>query len=844
MAGAQNGGDDGGGGGGGGAATAAAAAAGNGAAAAASANSTVKAEAAEEAERTTTATPPPPRRTPAKNGGSSVALAAALGQQPVEYDGSLLRSTAAVASVRSIIAEEEEEGLALDSATSERVQQQRQRSLRAHEAAAGGAGAAPSSSDGGGRPTIYGVPRSAETRGRFPDAGSTLGPFFCLGQIGKGTFSSVHKCINMAYREETYRRDAEREADSNDNDGAARRSTASSSGKRRPDPPRLVAAKVELAAFAQSGVLDSEATILDFLHRSLPPNTVPVYMGHYRSASAVAPPPSPADARSEAGGPDGGQQPPGVAAAALVMEYLPGEDMNQLRERVTAGGKSRRVALEDAVTLAADVMLPLLRSMHRVGIVHRDVKPSNCVLRSSGDGGVPDFCLVDFGLSKSIVVPEDNPYADRAHYFEGTHWLRPKNYSGRACFRQERKNAEFRGTSMYAGLFVHQLRDYCPRDDMYSLLYVFCDLVSGGLPWMSYAANRDRAKCQELKELVHGIKNPLDDETEWLLQGDEYHLAKYREKERQEKTSNTPSRDLPQPLALSRDSRKVGLLRTAFDHLSKLNFWDLPDYDLIENCIRGFEEGKSLGLPPVPRIDFQVPARLSERWRSNLLGANRNIPKCSLPEDTDPLDEDIFDDFEGDDEESSGTASEGDVLSVLPVELRFRISQMDFHAKRPWCVPDPVALRDWLKVVLPVLYGEWNTRKYEGRFRTSSDGLKRELYLRVLKSCRDWAKKFGGFHALSFHPYLTGGESTRGSSTIISNGVSDGGAKKRSLQATEAGQPESSKRIKATPSSDKGGDTESSYLSMVSQALYGLEESINDEESKKPAAQASRISFS
>ena len=26
--------------------------------------------------------------------------------------------------------------------------------------------------------------------------GSTLGPYFCLGQLGKGTFSSVHKCVN------------------------------------------------------------------------------------------------------------------------------------------------------------------------------------------------------------------------------------------------------------------------------------------------------------------------------------------------------------------------------------------------------------------------------------------------------------------------------------------------------------------------------------------------------------------------------------------------------------------------------------------------------------------------
>ncbi|EEC50328.1 predicted protein, partial [Phaeodactylum tricornutum CCAP 1055/1] len=102
------------------------------------------------------------------------------------------------------------------------------------------------------------------------------------------------------------------------------------------------------------------------------------------------------------------------------------------------------------VYLAADVMLPLLQRMHEAGVVHRDVKPSNCV-RSTGER---DFCIVDFGLSKSA-----------------------------GFYRLEREKAEFRGTSMYASLRVHQGKDYAPRDDVWSLLYVFCDLVSGGLPW-------------------------------------------------------------------------------------------------------------------------------------------------------------------------------------------------------------------------------------------------------------------------------------------------------------------------------------------------------------------------
>ena len=186
---------------------------------------------------------------------------------------------------------------------------------------------------------IYGRPIQVLSSGaEFPKVGSVLGPYFCLGQLGRGTFSSVHKCINMQYFH--HHSDA---LQLQQHQQQQKQSSSPVSTNRR-----VVAAKVELADFQQSGVLQAESSALDFLSRSTPSGTVPVYMGHYKSDRF----------------------------AAVLMEYLPGQDMNQLREYIMNQRKpiqTRRISVRDAVYLCGEVMLPLLQRMHHCGMVHRDV---------------------------------------------------------------------------------------------------------------------------------------------------------------------------------------------------------------------------------------------------------------------------------------------------------------------------------------------------------------------------------------------------------------------------------------------------------------------------------------
>ena len=638
----------------------------------------------------------------------------------------------------------------------------------------------------------YGNPiHVKESRGKFPRVGSTLGPYFCLGQLGKGTFSSVHKCINMAFYTKTKSDDKKGE-----DNGSEENEVASS---RR----RLAAAKVELRTFHQSGVLDSEATILHFLHSSLPPETVPVYMGHFKSSNY----------------------------AAIVMEYLPGEDMNQLRETIIRGGKSRRLHVKDAVYLTADVLLPLLQRMHSVGFVHRDVKPSNAVRmapmaknknsENETKDNLKKFCLVDFGLSKSVVVPRESPFADSTHPWpEDQTWLKPAQYNGPAFFRKEREKADFRGSSMYASLRVHQGKDYCPRDDVWSVMYVFCDLVSGGLPWMSHAANKERNECGRLKEIVQGERPKsttegdnsdkkddndaeVKDEVRQLLMGDEYHVAKHRQEFKQAAAIAAakklglpppppPTNTLPTPLPMSEEPVLVGHLRKAFDHLATLQFWDSPNYDLIRECIHGFLEHTSK-CPDVPQIQWeasrssvdandgtadttvvvtdtstQASSTKKESSSSVLsLPMKRKLPSRKLvSEPSDPaclVNTDLFGDAqdqavkerENKDQNDEASAEDfttfdfsEDSQTKLPIHLQFGLEQMAHHARNVETAPKHIVLRDWLEVVWLLVYQKfWDVQQYEESHRTKGDdGFRRPYYLKLLRRCVEWARAFDDFH--------------------------------------------------------------------------------------------------
>jgi tRNA A-37 threonylcarbamoyl transferase component Bud32 len=82
----------------------------------------------------------------------------------------------------------------------------------------------------------------------------------------------------------------------------------------------------------------------------------------------------------------------------MVMEYLEGQDIGQL---LTDRGRLQPSLAIDLVIQACEG----LAEAHSLGIVHRDIKPTNLFLTSRPDGSVL-LKILDFGISKAPSGPE------------------------------------------------------------------------------------------------------------------------------------------------------------------------------------------------------------------------------------------------------------------------------------------------------------------------------------------------------------------------------------------------------------------------------------------------------
>jgi serine/threonine protein kinase len=185
---------------------------------------------------------------------------------------------------------------------------------------------------------------------------------------------------------------------------------------------------------------------------------------------------------------------------ACVLDLL-GPNLKQVR---TAFGKL-------PVPFVSEVALQLvtiMESIHRHGIVYRDVKPENFLLeREFQLPVIPNITAYDSDEEKATLKLSDRKILfQRKHtayivdFGLATYYRNPEtgqHISGRQHMKHKT------GTARYASLNVHKGKVHSRRDDMESLGYLFVDLLKGSLPWAGIQARTSRqgwAKMKEMKE--------------------------------------------------------------------------------------------------------------------------------------------------------------------------------------------------------------------------------------------------------------------------------------------------------------------------------------------------------
>jgi len=142
----------------------------------------------------------------------------------------------------------------------------------------------------------------------------------------------------------------------------------------------------------------------------------------------------------------------------------------------------------------------IIEKIHECGIIHRDIKPDNFLLKNDTD----IIYLIDFGLSKIYLD------ANKKHI-------------------EERKDRKLIGTVKFVSLNIHNGIESSRRDDIESICYTFILLFGKKLPWEEIInqykspnnsnnfnnSNNSNNNSNKL-ELYNKVKKEKEKSLEWL----------------------------------------------------------------------------------------------------------------------------------------------------------------------------------------------------------------------------------------------------------------------------------------------------------------------------------------
>ena len=131
-------------------------------------------------------------------------------------------------------------------------------------------------------------------------------------------------------------------------------------------------------------------------------------------------------------------------------------------------------------------LLSRLEVLHKIGILHLDIKPSNIVygnLSSENNCDQGNILLIDYGLSKYYIDKKGNHI-------------------------NQKKYQKFVGTLKYASHNILNSLTPSRRDDLESFLYVLIYLYKGALPWESLTSEKScLTKYEKVMDMMIDIDN-------------------------------------------------------------------------------------------------------------------------------------------------------------------------------------------------------------------------------------------------------------------------------------------------------------------------------------------------
>ena len=159
----------------------------------------------------------------------------------------------------------------------------------------------------------------------------------------------------------------------------------------------------------------------------------------------------------------------------MVMDFL-GPNLQQLLDYCNGRFSPKTVCM-----IAQEAILRI-ELMHKMGYIHRDIKPDNFVIGLGDKANL--IYLIDLGLCKRYWNPTTNSHIMFAWYLDVI-----SRYS---------ENKSIVGTPRYASIGNHLGIEQSRRDDLESLGYVLVYLLRGKLPWQGLRADTKKEKYRRI----------------------------------------------------------------------------------------------------------------------------------------------------------------------------------------------------------------------------------------------------------------------------------------------------------------------------------------------------------